>query len=501
MKYLSLISVVFALCWGLTGCDKTINKEPLAQINTSNAYVTAADAADAVTAAYTQLGANNWCCSYIQNGFMYWVLGNVASDDAEKGGESGSDQLYAKQIALFNIPTDNDAVRFAWSSQYIGVHRANLVLDHVVDIDMDENLKNQYLAEAKFLRAFYYFNLVRTFGDVPLILQSTLETYDLTRTPKDEVYAQIIKDLEEAAQVLPSKRDYAAADRGRATRGAAWAYLGKVYLYMKNFPKAEEWFGKVIQSGDYSLDPDYLNIFMRAGETDDEQIFQAQFDNDQGAQPLNNQIGIVLGSRARGGWGFNCPTQDFVDAFELGDPRLKQSVYKNGDIMPDGETADVGNSTTGYLSMKAYVPAYEKINGGYQAGRDLLLMRLGKVLLWYAEAANENGHTAEALKALNKVRERARQGHPGVLPDITETNKAALRKIIWHEQRVEFGQEYERFFELVRQGRAGDVMRAYAAKYHTAKGAGFRDGVNEIFPIPQTEIDLSGGKIVQNNGY
>jgi tetratricopeptide (TPR) repeat protein len=328
-----------------------------------------------------------------------------------------------------------------------------------------------------------------------------LDKYDLTRTPKDQVYAQIIKDLEEAAQVLPAKNDYAAADRGRATRGAAWAYLGKVYLYMHNFPKAEEWFGKVVQSPDYSLDPDYLNIFMRAGETDDEQIFQAQFDNDQGAQPLNNQIGIVLGSRARGGWGFNCPTQDFVDAFEPGDPRLKQSVYKNGDIMPDGETANVGNSTTGYLSMKAYVPAYEKINGGYQAGRDLLLMRLGKVLLWYAEAANENGHTAEALKALNRVRERARQGHTGVLPDITETNKTALRKIIWHEERIEFGQEYERFFELVRQGRAGDVMRAYAKKYNTAKGAGFRDGVNEIFPVPQTEIDLSGGKIIQNNGY
>lgn len=501
MKYLSLITVVFALCWGLTGCDKTINKEPLAQINTSNAYVTAADAADAVTAAYTQLGANNWCCTYVQNGFMYWVLGNVASDDAEKGGESGSDQLYAKQIALFNIPTDNDAVRFAWSSQYIGVHRANLVLDNVPDIDMDENLKNQYLAEAKFLRAFYYFNLVRTFGDVPLILQSSMEKYDLTRTPKDEVYAQIIKDLEEAAEVLPSKGDYAAADRGRATQGAAWAYLGKVYLYMHNFPKAEEWFGKVISSNDYSLDPDYLNIFMRAGETDNEQIFQAQFKNDQGAQPLNNQIGIVLGSRARGGWGFNCPTDDFVNAFEPGDPRLKQSVYKNGDIMPDGETADVGNSTTGYLSMKAYVPAYEKVNGSYQAGRDLLLMRLGKVLLWYAEAANENGHTTEALKALNEVRQRARQGHAGVLPDITQTNKTALRKIIWHEERVEFGQEYERFFELVRQGRVGDVMRAFAAKYNTAKGAGFRDGVNEIFPIPQTEIDLSGGKIVQNNGY
>lgn len=485
----------------VSSCEKTINKDPLAQISTANAYVTAADAKDAVTAAYTQLTANNWCCSYIQNGYMYWVLGNVSTDDADKGGESGSDQLYAKQIALFNIPTDNDAVRFAWSSQYIGVHRANLVLDNVPNIDMDQTLRDRYLAEAKFLRAYYYFNLVRTFGDVPLILSATLKEYNLSRTPKAEVYAQIIKDLEEASAVLPEKKDYAAEDDGRATKGAAESYLGKVYLYMHNFPKAEEWFGKVVNSGQYSLDPNYLNVFMRAGETDNEQIFKANFDNDQGAQPLNNQIGTVMGSRARSGWGFNCPTQDFVDAFEPGDPRLKQTVYKNGDVMPDGTIADVGNSTSGYLNMKAYIPDYEKISGSLQAGRDLLLMRLGKVLLWYAEAANENGHTQVALTALNRVRERARQGHAGVLPDITVTNKDALRKIIWHEERVEFGQEYERFFELVRQGRAGEVLRAYAKKYNTAKGAGFRDGVNEIFPIPQTEIDLSGGLIEQNPGY
>ena len=496
---LSILTVLLSLL--MMGCSDILEKEPLAAISTSSAYVTAEDAEKAVTAAYHPLTGNNWCCgNYGAGGYMHWVLGNVASDDTEKGGESGSDQLYAQQVSLFNIPSDNDATRFAWENQYIGVHRANLVLDNIGDIEMDEGLKSRYMAEAKFLRAWYYFNLVKTFGDVPLILSDDLETYDLARTPKAEVYAQIIKDLEEASQDLPSKSAYSDSERGRATRGAALAYLGKVYLYLNDFVNAESYFKQVIDSGEYSLDSDYLGMFLRDGENSPEHIFQAQFLHDQGATPVRNILTTVFGSRARNGWGFNLPTQDFVDAFEDGDPRLGHTVYKNGDVMPDGEIADVGNSTTGYMNKKYYVPGYERVGGSIQIGRDDIYMRLGKVLLWYAEAANENNHTDEALWALEEIRARAR-GTEAVLPEITETDKAALRDIIWHEQRVEFGQEFERFFELVRQGRAGEVMRNYAETYDTAKGAGFRDGVNEIYPVPQTEINLSDGKITQNPGY
>ncbi|SEI52450.1 Starch-binding associating with outer membrane [Dyadobacter sp. SG02] len=500
MKHLLFTALTF-LGIVAAGCDSILNKEPLGQISAEVAYETADDAAKALTAAYTPLAGNNWCCSYVGTGYMHWVLGNVASDDTEKGGESGSDQLYAQQISLFNIQSDNDAARFAWSTEYIGVRRANLVLDNVPNIAMDDAVKTRYLAEAKFLRAWYYINLVKTFGDVPLILSANQNTFDLERTPKQQVYDQIIKDLTEAEAVLPEASKYAAADRGRATKGAAQAYLGKVYLYLANFPKAEEWFGKVITTGEYSLHPDYMGMFLRAGETSKEHIFQVQFVNDQGAQPANNQISIVMGSRARNGWGFNNPTQDFVDAFEPGDPRLGQSVYKTGDLMPDGLTANVGNSSTGFLNKKAYVPEYERIAGSLQAGRDDIYMRLGKVLLWYAEAANENGKTDIALAALNQIRARARGTNAAVLPDVKERDKVALREKIWHEQRVEFGQEYERFFELVRQGRAGKVLRAYGEKYKTAKGAGYRDGINEIFPIPQLEINLSKGKIKQNPGY
>ncbi len=500
MKVIKYIYV--CVCLAFVGCTKSplLNKAPLAQVDVSSAYVTAADAQTAVTAAYTWLAANNWCCTYVGPGYMYWVLGNVASDDTEKGGESGSDQLYAEQVQLFNIPADNDATRFAWSSQYKGIRLANAVLDHVPDIEMDADLQARYLAEAKFLRAYYYFNLVKTFGDVPLVLTTTQDLSKMIRTPKSDVYDQIIKDLTDAISGLPE--EYSSSDdRGRATKGAAESYLAKVYLYLDNFPLAEQWFAAVINSGIYSLDPDYYHMFTPAGEQSPEHIFQVQFVNDQGAHPTNTYIPQIEGSRARKGWGFNLPTQDFVDAFEPGDPRLAATVYQNGTVMPDGSIANVGNSTTGYMNKKLYVNDYDLVGGTLRDGIDDVYMRLGKVYLWYAEAANEDGNTSEALKYLNLIRQRAREGNSSVLPDITETNKDALRKIIWHEERVEFGQEYERFFELVRQGRAGEVLRAYAAKYNDAKGKGFRDGVNEIFPIPQTEIDLSHGLITQNPGY
>jgi len=501
MKFLVYV-VLAGLIFASQGCEKVLYKSPLGQLSTEVNYVTQDDAVRAVTAAYNPAAGNNWCCTYVNPGFMHWVLGNVASDDTDKGGESGSDQLYAQQVQLFNIPADNDATRFAYQNSYIGVRRANLVLENIVNITMDENLKTRFLAEAKFLRGWYYFNLVKTFGDVPLVLSSSLESYDMARTPKAEVWAQIIRDFTEAEAVLPEASGYGAADHGRATKGAAQAYLGKAYLYLNDFANAEIWFGRVIASGEYELSSDYLGMFQRAGETSKEHIFQVKFLNDQGAQPANNNnIGTTFGSRAKNGWGFNLPTQDFVDAFEPGDPRLEQTVYKNGDVLSDGWVANVGNSTTGYMVRKYYVPDYERIQGSVQAGRDDIYMRLGKVYLWYAEAANEIGKTDDALHYLNEVRRRARQGNNSVLPDITVTGKDALRAAIWHEQRVEFGQEYERFFELVRQGRAGEVLRAYAAKYNTAKGEGFRDGVNEVYPIPQTEINLSGGKIIQNQGY
>lgn len=502
MKNLIIAGVLLTI--GLVGCNDLLDQDPQAQIATSNAYATADDASRALNAAYFPLTATNWCCQPAGNGngggYTYWIFGNVATDDAIKGGESGSDQVYAQDIAYYTVTPGNLAVNDAWDILYIGVRNANLVLDNIPDIEMDAALKERYLAEAKFLRGYYYFLLVQTFGDVPLMLSADVEAYELERTDKSAVIEQILADFQEAANVLPVKSAYASEDLGRATRGAALSYIGKVYMHLSNFSNAESTFRQVIDSGEYSLDPDYSNIFVKAGENGPGTIFSIQYNYDP-PNTQNNPMGIAQGSRSMYGWGFNAPTQDFVDEFEEGDPRLGKTVYKNGDVMRDEKVADVGNSPTGFLNRKEYVAEYEAPGGFFDSANDMILMRLGKVLLWYAEAANENGNVSAALNTLNRVRERARHGSPNVLPEITETDQAALRELIWHEQRVEYGQEYDRFFDLVRTGRIGEVMRSYAEKYNTPKGAGFTDGKNEIMPIPPSEISLSEGKITQNEGY
>lgn len=504
MKKITLITVALLII-GLGGCNDLLDQEPQAQIATSNAYTTADDASRALVAAYNPLRAVNWCCQGSGNsnggGYNYWIFGNVATDDAIKGGESGSDQIYAQNIAYYTVSPGNLAVNDAWDILYIGVRNANLVLDRVPEIEMDDSaLKERYLAEAKFLRAYYYFLLVQTFGDVPLILTTDVEAYELERSPRNEVLNQVISDLQDAESVLPTKSQYASEDIGRATKGAAQSYLGKVYMFMNDFTNAEDYFGRVIDSQEYSLDPDYSNIFTKAGENGSETIFAIQY-NYNPPNTNNNPMGVVQGSRAMYGWGFNAPTQDFVDEFETDDPRLEYTVYENGDAMRDGKTADVGNSPSGFLNRKEYVGEDEAPGGFFNSANDLILMRLGKVLLWYAEAANENGNTDDALDAVNSVRERAREGNPLILPDITETDQDALRQLIWHEQRVEYGQEYDRFFDLVRTGRIGEVMRSYSQTYNTPKGGNFTDGIHEVMPIPPSEISLSEGKITQNPGY
>ncbi len=502
MKKLTLITAVALIAIGLGGCNDLLDQQPQSQIATSNAYQTADDASRAVAAAYHRLMGNNWCCDPPGGGgYMHWVIANVATDDAVKGGESGGDQVYAQNVAYYRVTPGNRTVQEAWENNYIGIRNANLVLDNVPDIEMDGALKEQYLAEAKFLRAYYYFLLVQTFGDVPLILTTDVEAYEKERAPASQVLDQVLTDLQEAESVLRTKSQLEDdGEVGRASKGAAQAYIGKVYMWMGDYANAMDWFGRVIDSGEYSLDPDYLNIFTKAGENGPGTIFAVQH-NYNPPNTLNNPMGVVQGSRAMYGWGFNAPTQDFVDEFETGDPRMKQSAYENGDTLRGGKVADVGNSPTGYLNYKQYVTEAEAPGGFFNSANDEIMMRLGKVLLWYAEAANETGNTQEALDKLEMVRERARQGNPAVLPEVTTTDQAELRQAIWHEQRVEYGQEYERRFDLLRTGRMGETMRNYAQSYNTQKGANFTDGKHEVLPIPQSEIDLSNGLIEQNPGY
>lgn len=492
MKHLILCLVIISIT---VSCEDMLDKAPLGVVSEVSAYKSESDAFKALASAYNPL--LNF------PGYDGYSIYDIAADNAEKGGEGPADGAYFNEIAHFTLTSSNTVALQVWRNSYLGVRRTNLIIENVPAIEMDQAVKGRIIAEAKFIRAYNYFILVTLFGDVPLITTVEVQSTDVVRTPREIVYEQIIKDLNEAVDVLPLRSELSHDELGRVTRGAAQAYLGKVFLYQKKFADAETWFKKVIDSNEYGLDPNYSHIFTVAGEFGIENIFEINHMYSPQFLAARNLGTIRQGSAGMYGYGFANPTQDFVNAFEPGDPRLWQTVYKNGDVLPDGKIADVGNSETGYMNKKAYLREDEFPPTGdpIHSGRNEIKLRYGALLLWYAEAANENGNTQPALDALNQVRQRARQGVPDVLPDVDVTDKAQLREKIWHEQRVEYGMENERFFDLVRQGRAGTVLRAYAEKYNTVKGKNFRDGINEFLPVPQSEIDLSQGRLEQNFGY
>ncbi len=503
MRTLTPFRVAFALLLSMSlliGCDSFLEVTPQGQLTTANFYRSAADAEKAIAAAYSGLqDPADYLLPYPI------VFGGVASDNAAKGGESGNDQPDIQSIQNFVHNPSNGYVDLAWDELYAGVHLANLAIANIPTIDMDTARRERFVAEAKFLRAYYYHYLLLLFGlegeGVPLILEPVQnEEADVPKTPEDEVWAQIEQDLTEAAAVLPAT--YSAANVGRATRGAAQALLVKAYMFQEKWAAAEAMAENVI-AGPYSLAPDYSSIFTLEGEYGPGSIFEINYANIS-AQAEGTDATVYQTSRSTWGYGFNCPTESLVDAYEANDPRLEATVIFDGEMMPDGSTIDTGASPTGYYNEKIWIPqsAWPQNAGGdvLDGPTNRRFIRLAQVLLWHAEAANENGHPMEALESLNRVRRRARDADAdptndpaGVLPDITTTDQAQLRTLIYREQRVELAMEYHRYFTLVRQGRAAEVMQAF--------GKPFQEGKHERLPIPQLQIDLSNGVITQNPGY
>lgn len=489
----NLLTSVLTVSLLLVSCNDLLDTKPQGAVTTENFWLTEQDASTAVIAVYDVLQWDN------TTGINRWVFGDLVSDDAEKGGESPADWAEMQQLADFTANAGNPLVATSWENLYVGIYRANLVISNVPGIDMDTDLRDRYIAEAKFLRAWYYFNLVKLFGGVPLVTRPLEPSeYIQPRASAEEVYSQIEKDLTEAAEVLP--RQYPATDLGRATWGSAKALLVKAYVFQSKWQQAEPLAKEIIDSGVYSLEPDYAYMFTLEGEHGTGSVFEIDFATIPGigswGDATEGTIGDVYrGSRGNWGWGFDCPTQDLVDEFEPGDPRLDATVINDGEELPDGQIADNRDSPTSMHNQKAWIP--ESARPGNNDGNDsmgpknVIDIRYAEILLWHAEAANENGNTAAALQSLNEVRERARGGNPTILPDVTTTNKDELRQAIWHERRVELGMEAHRFFDLVRQGRAVDILGP----------RGFKEGTHEVFPIPQEQIELSQGKLEQNNGY
>ena len=477
----SVLAVFFA------GCSGFLDKEPMGVESDATFFKNKDQAIKAVTAVYD---ATAW--RYSQEIFE-WFLGDVCSDDAEKGGENAADWAELQQLKEFRANAGNSISYYRWNETYQGIYRANLVITNVPNIDMDADLRDRLIAEAKFLRGYFYFQLIKTFGGVPLITTIlTPSEYCQPRSSIGECWTQIEKDLKDAAEVLPEKSEYSSTDIGRATKGATNALLAKAYIFQSKWSDALAHAASVIESNEYSLEPNYADNFKLSHENGIESVFEIQHfeipTTEYGDLNEGQETSIYQGSRMATfftGWGFNCPTQDFVNEFEPNDPRLKATVIFDGDVIyentPVQQKADNSMSPTGMAARKymleyqAQAPNISNSPGNWRA------IRFSDVLLFHAEAANELGNDSAALTSLNLVRKRVS------MPSVTTTDQDSLRQAIYHERRVELGLEGHRFFDLVRQGRAADVL---------AKN-GFKKGRHEYIPIPKTEMEICD-KLVQN---
>lgn len=496
MKRIQALMIATAVLALTSGCSDFLNEEVRADYPESAFYQTQAQAVLAINAAYVPL-------TFSSDRNRLWVFGDVASDDAAKGGDPG-DQADIGLIDDFQIFPSNGAVESQWGEWYEGINRCNNVLQKVSGISMSADIKTRILGEARFLRALYYFYLINTYGPVPVLLEpKNPDELQIAQSPVEEIYTRVIEaDLAEAIKNLPAT--YLGSDIGRATKGAATALLAKAYLYQKKWQPAAETAAQVQAIGGYELLPVYRQNFDQDFKNNKEAIFSVQHLTNQVPFTGNRLNQWFAPRQTENGYFFDAPTPDFVAEFEkttvgVVDPRLDYTVARAGKPWIDGTPYDPTWSPTGYLNKKHLQPLSEVPKSTKADGNlNYVMIRYADVLLWQAEALNELGRSADALTFLNQVRKRARESYlhdstldstavpAGLLPTITITNQSALREAIYHERRVELGFEFHRYYDLMRWG------KEYAETALKDKPS-FQYETDRYFPIPQSERDTNKG--------
>jgi hypothetical protein len=469
-----------------------LDRKPKGQLTYDTYFQTADQAVWATNAIYQQYR------SWEMTAFPWIGITDIISDDADKG-STPTDALYMQELDDFTFNSTNTAINGAWLGHYQAIFRANLAIDKIPEIDMDPALRGRLVGEAKFLRAYAYFRLVQWFGDIPLVehILTDDQYYNQPRVPKEQIYDFIESDLLDAIDVLPEKSKYASEDLGRATKGASRGILANLYMVKHDFAKAEIQCDAIINSGEYSLLQHYSDNFLPVGENGAESVFEICAVAIQaavagpGATPFNMVQGV------RGvpnlGWGFNRPSDDLISEYEPGDPRRQATIIYVGEVLPDGSTIVQDNPEilNERFNQKAWVPAHAGLQDNGPG--NIRILRYADILLLAAEAYNETGDPGKAKEYLNMVRARARGTNNFILPDVTTNDQSELREKIYHERRVELAMEQHRWFDLARWGRIADKMGPLKTNFSAPK--------NLLLPVPQSEIDLTNGIIVQNTGY
>ncbi len=451
--------------------------------------------------------------SYSVHVDAFIVATSIRSDDADKGSTPADGGASVAEMENFPVTPANSRCNSLWTGYYGLINKCNstiINIDTLTSINATEAIKLQTKAEARFMRGYAYFMLVRFFGNVPIIdtiyADVTAQPIVPQSTPA-QVYAFIEDDLTFAAAHLPASWDRSKFP-GRLTNGAASGILAKVYLTQRKWAQAATAAKLVMSSGQYDLSVPYQQIFREDGENTKESVFEVQATATPSiTQNLGIQYASIQGVRGTNewnlGWGWNVPSDVLEAAYEPGDPRKARTIlYSSTDTGQNrtiyGEVMPIYPSGVPNPRYNHKVLSNPSLRNSISRGSwwmNVRILRYADVVLMYAEAENELGNTEEALNAVNSVRARARLGAAaGVLPDISTNDQTQLREDIRHERRIELAMEHERFFDIVRWGVAQQMM-------HAAGKTNFLNSRDVLLPIPQNQIDLSRGVLVQNNGY
>jgi starch-binding outer membrane protein, SusD/RagB family len=488
---IQLTAICLTLAALFASCEKFLDLNPLYTQDAENYFETPVDYERALIGAYDLL----------QSSFITVWIGEIASDNSIAGGESVTDTEGLHEIDNMTQDAVNNEIRSVFRWNYAGVTRANYLLENKNKIDFEG--KDKIIAQAKFLRAYYYFELVKYFGDVPLVIDKRLgaeEVTKLTRTPKAEVYAQIETDLRNAEAVL----DWSAAQKGRITKGACLSLLGKVLLYQNKFTESAIALDRVISQNQYQLIDDYTELFSVANEGNSETVFDVEYSGAEGgsygcliclegnAAPGFHGIRQYNGPEYGDGNSYNLPTEKLYNSFAAGDIRRDASVLDiDAFIAAQPNSANItyavgGGGHTGYYNNK-YIKRLSEIglpDNDLTSPVNYRVIRYADVLLMAAEAHNRAipANDGKAREYLKLVRDRVN------MPEIN-SGGTQLTQDIWAERQYELSGEGHRFFDLVRTGEAAREI------------PGFVTGKHELFPLPQVEIDLAGGTWSQNANY
>jgi starch-binding outer membrane protein, SusD/RagB family len=512
----------------VVSCKKSFLDKEIIGVNTqSGSLDNSENARAAINASYAYVIGGDWWTHLFPRLLM------EASTDDGWGGNDYQDRPGELGVCDFTgLSANTSYVDAYYRGMHQGIRNCNFIIKGLADVKtLSDDLKNRYIAEAKFLRGFFYFELVKNFGDdvINNDFNANDATLFLARSPIADVYKQIYQDFQDAAAVLPEKGQYGSSDIGRATKGAALGFLAKAYLFNGDYANAEATAAQIISSGKYSLETRYSKIFEPENANGVESLFEVNYVNAVGFYNGPEPGDVTNAASVDGGWGWFGLTSDLENAFEKegDDVRRKATIIKAGEavdnetptrIYPKHLVGDKPGHTSWRYYRKYYIPLAKRVGGyGTYPFNDIKL-RYAEILLIHAEAAAFNNKPAEALISLNLIRSRvgllAKTGLPG----------DALKQAIWDERRLELaGEGTHRWDDIRRIKINGKALIASLmgpngsfVKYNTTintdpvetaghrealnKGYYFKEGVNELWPIPASVINANSS-IVQNPGY